>query len=76
MNVEDDHGWAIRLRVLAIVTFIMGWAATLIVALGAATFRDGLSTFIALGMSVSLAAAGIFGVGAYVGRSAHHDLEE
>ena len=74
MDITNDQGWAVRLRVLAVVTFIMGWAATLIVALGAETFREGLSTFIALGMSVALAAAGIFGVGAYVGRSAHHDV--
>lgn len=73
MDVTNDHEWAVKLRVLAVVIFIMGWAGTLIVALGAETFREGLGTFITLAMSVSLAAAGIFGVGAYVGRSAHHD---
>ncbi|MEX0665575.1 MAG: hypothetical protein WD598_12530 [Acidimicrobiia bacterium] len=72
--MADDQAWAIRLRMLGIWTFGLGWVATIIVASGADSFRDGLAVVIALGASVSLAAAAIFGVGAYVGRSAHHDL--
>ena len=74
MDVRNDQEWAVRLKVLGVVTFVMGWAGALIVALDAGRFTEGLAIFIGLGMSVSLAAAGLFGVGAYVGRSAQHDL--
>ena len=70
----NDHHWARWLRWLAVLIFVLGWTAVLYVAFGADEVRDGLTSAIALGMSVSLAAAGIFGVGAYVGRSHLHDL--